>query len=117
MLAPLTWEEPFGLTLIESMACGTPVIAFARGSVPEIIEDGKTGYIVNSSEDDKRGDFVIKKTGIEGLCEAVERIYDMSEEGYRQMRKNCRAHVENNFTVERMVDQYEALYKEILAKK
>ncbi len=116
MIAPLSWEEPFGLTMIESMACGTPVIAYARGSVPEVIKDGETGFIVNSSEEDKRGDWIIKKTGIEGLCEAVERMYALPEEEYKQMRKNCRAHVEKYFTVERMVDQYETLYKEIIEK-
>ena len=116
-LFPIQWEEPFGLVMIESMACGTPVVAFARGSVPEVIKDGETGFIVNPSNDDIRGDFIIKKTGIEGLCEAVERIYSMPEEQYRKMRKACREHVEKNFTVEKMVDEYEKIYKEILNKK
>lgn len=103
--------------MIESMACGTPVVAFARGSVPEIIKDGETGFIVNPSDDDIRGNWIIKKTGIEGLCEAVERIYSMPEKQYLEMRKACRAHVEKHFTVERMVDEYEKVYEEILAKK
>lgn len=115
-LFPLRWEEPFGLTLIESMACGTPIVAYARGSIPEIVKDGETGFLVNSSDDDIRGNWIIKKTGIEGLCEAVERIYAMPEDQYKQMRLNCRAHVEKNFTVEHMVDQYVEVYKEILAK-
>ena len=114
-LFPIQWEEAFGLVMIESMACGTPVVAFARGSVPEVVKDGKTGFIVNSSGDDIRGDWIIKKTGIEGLCEAVERIYAMPEGEYKQMRKNCRTHVEQNFTVEKMVDNYERVYKEILS--
>ena len=63
-----------------------------------------TASSLNESEDDRRGDWIIKKTGIEGLCEAVERIYAMPEEQYRQMRKNCRAHVEKHFTVEKMVE-------------
>jgi glycosyltransferase involved in cell wall biosynthesis len=117
LLMPIKWEEPFGLMFIESMACGTPVVAFARGSVPEVIKDGETGFIVNPSDDDIRGDFIIKKTGIEGLCEAVERIYSMPEDQYRKMRKACREHVEKNFTVEKMVDAYEKVYKEILNKK
>lgn len=116
-IVPIEWEEPFGMTIIESMACGTPVVAFARGSVPEVVKDGETGFIVNSSPEDIRGNFVIKKTGIDGLCEAVERIYAMPEEEYRQMRRNCRAHVERNFTVERMVDEYEKVYEKILSKK
>lgn len=116
-LFPLQWEEPFGLTLIESMACGTPVVAYARGSVPEIVKDGETGFIVNQSNKDKRGDWVIKKTGIDGLCEAVERIYSMPEEKYKIMRKACREHVEKHFTVERMVNDYIQVYEEILSKK
>lgn len=103
--------------MIEAMACGTPVVAYARGSVPEVIKDGETGFIVNPSDTDIRGNWIIKKTGIEGLCEAVERIYSMPEDQYRQMRRNCRAHVEKNFTVERMVDEYEKVYKEILLSK
>lgn len=114
-LFPISWEEPFGLVQIESMAVGTPVVAYARGSVPEVIKDGETGFIVNSSDTDIRGDFIIKKTGIEGLCEAVEKIYAMPDEQYRQMRQACRAHVEKNFTVEKMVDGYEKLYEQIIA--
>jgi glycosyltransferase involved in cell wall biosynthesis len=116
-LFPIQWEEPFGLVMIESMACGTPVVAFARGSVPEVIKDGETGFIVNPSDDDIRGDFIIKKTGIEGLCEAVERIYSMPEDQYRKMRRACREHVEKNFTVERMVDEYEKVYEEIISQR
>lgn len=103
--------------MIEAMACGTPVVAYARGSVPEVIKDGETGFIVNSSEEDKRGDWIVKKTGIEGLCEAVEKIYSMPEEQYRQMRRNCRTHVEKNFTVERMVGEYEKVYNQILSSR
>lgn len=113
---PIMWEEPFGLIFPEAMACGTPVIAFARGAVPEIIKDGQTGLIINPSPDDIRGDWIIKKTGIEGLCEAVERIYKMPADQYRQMRLNCRKHVEENFTVERMVNEYEKVYRQIINK-
>lgn len=116
-LFPVLFEEPFGLTLIESMACGTPVVAYARGSVPEIIKDGETGFIVNSSKDDKRGDWIIKKTGVEGLCEAVEKIYSMPVDKYKAMRLACRAHVEKNFTVETMVDKYEKVYQKAIEMK
>ncbi len=115
-LFPIQWEEPFGLVMIESMACGTPVIAFARGSVPEVIKDGETGFIVNPSDDDIRGNWIIKKTGIDGLCEAVERIYSMPEKEYQEMRYNCRKHVEKHFTVERMVDDYIKVYQEVIKK-
>lgn len=114
-LFPIQWEEPFGLVMIEAMACGTPVVAYARGSVSEVIKDGQTGYIVNPSDEEIRGDFLIKKTGIEGLCEAVERIYAMPKEEYMTMRRNCRTHVEKNFTVEKMVLQYIAVYKKVLS--
>lgn len=114
---PLCWEEPFGLVMIEAMACGTPVIAYARGSAPEIIKDGQTGFLVNSSPDNIRGNFIIKKTGFEGLCEAVEKIYSLGDDEYQKMRKNCRSHVEDNFSVKHMIDQYETTYKEILNLK
>jgi len=113
-LFPIQWEEAFGLVMIESMACGTPVVAFARGSVPEIVVDGVTGFIVNPSDDDIRGDWIIKKTGMEGLCRAVERIYNLSKDDYRKMRQACRKHVEEHFTVEKMVDNYEKVYREII---
>lgn len=113
-LFPLRWEEPFGLVMIESMASGTPVVAFAKGSVTEVIKDGQTGFIVNSSDQDIRGNWIIKKTGIEGLCEAVERIYALPDDQYRQMRRNCRKHVEEHFTVKRMVDEYEKVYQRII---
>ena len=98
------------------MACGTPVVAFARGSVPEIVKDGVTGFIVNSSDKDIRGDWIIKKTGVEGLEEAINKIYSMSPDEYKNMRLNCRAHVEKNFTVGKMVDTYEKVYQEIIEK-
>lgn len=116
-LYPIMWEEPFGLVLTEAMACGTPVIAYAKGAVPEIVKDGETGYIVNSSPSDIRGDYIIKKTGIEGLSEAIERISSLSPQEYMTMRKNSRSLVEEKFTIEKMVDQYEALYQDILQKK
>ncbi len=112
-LLPIQYEEPFGLVFIEAMATGTPVVAFARGSVPEVIKDGETGFIINPSDQDIRGNWIIKKTGIEGLYEAVERIYNMSSDQYLQMRQNCRKHVEENFTIERMVDEYEKVYQKI----
>ncbi len=111
---PIHWEEPFGLVMIEAMACGTPVVAYARGSVPEVIKDGETGFIVNSSEVDRRGDWIVKKTGIEGLCEAVERIYSLGEDQYKLMRRNCRAQVERNFSVDRMVREYEKVYEKVI---
>lgn len=116
LIFPLEWREPFGLVFVESMACGTPVIAYSRGSVPEIIKDGETGFVVNPSEKEHHGEFSIKKTGIEGLCEAVERLYTLSPADYVKMRLNCRKHVEQNFTSKRMVSNYEKLYYRLITK-
>ncbi len=117
LLYPLQWEEPFGLVMVEAMATGTPVVAYARGSIPEIIVDGVTGFIVNSSETEIRGNFIIKKAGFEGLNEAVERIYNLPSKKYKKMRANCRRHVDENFSVEAMVNGYEKIYKNILSQK
>lgn len=113
-LYPVQWEEPFGLVFLEAMTCGTPVIAFARGAVPEIIVDGVTGFIINPSDDDIRGDWIIKKTGVDGLREAIERISSLSKVNYEKMRQACRKHVEENFTVEKMVENYEKVYKKVI---
>lgn len=116
LLFPIRWDEPFGIVMVEAMATGTPVVAFARGSVPEVIKDGVTGFIVNTADDDIRGDFIIKKTGMEGLMEAVERIYSLTPEKYQQMRKTCREYVEQNFTIDKMVDKYEEAYKKVIGR-
>jgi glycosyltransferase involved in cell wall biosynthesis len=100
-LFPICWEEPFGLVMTESMACGTPVIAFRRGSVPEVIKDGVTGFIC------KPGD-------LDDMAKMVNKINDMPTVEYLKMRENCRKHVEENFTIEKMVDGYGATYKKIL---
>lgn len=101
LLNPINWEEPFGLVPVEANACGTPVVAFARGSMSELIKDGVNGFLV------KPGD-------IDGMVKAVKKIYEMPEEKYRAMRRACRRHVEENFTVEKMVDGYEAVYQKVI---
>jgi glycosyltransferase involved in cell wall biosynthesis len=115
LLFPIHWEEPFGLVLIEALASGTPVVAYARGSVPEVIEDGKTGFIVNPTPDDIKGDFIVKKTGIDGFCEAIEQLYALPEDQYRTMRFACRQKVENCFTVGKMGKRYIETYKKVIA--
>jgi len=104
LLVPLQWEEPFGLFMTEAMACGTPVIAFNRGSVPEIIKDGKTG-------------FICKPNDLNSMAKAIKRVYQMPEKDYLKMRRLCRQHVEKNFTAERMVSEYEKVYEKILKNK
>ena len=89
LLMPIVWPEPFGLVMIEAMACGTPVIAFNRGSVPEIIDDGISGFIV---EDEA------------GAVAAVSRLSSLS-------RPRVRAQFEARFTARRMADDYLACFK------
>jgi len=112
LLFPIKWEEPFGLVMIEAMACGTPVIAYNRGSVSEIVKDGVTGFIIDSDNENRpgRGNWVIKKQGIEGLVEAIKRIGEID-------RAACKKHVEKHFTVEKMVTSYEEVYQKILVDK
>jgi glycosyltransferase involved in cell wall biosynthesis len=109
LLFPIEWEEPFGVVLIEAMACGTPVIAYNRGSVPEIIKDGITGYIIDPDGEDRPGfgTHVVKKTGIEGIIEAMGLISKIE-------RSVCRRHVEEHFSRDVMVANYEKCYESIL---
>ena len=114
LLFPIKWEEPFGLVMLEAMAVGTPVVAFARGSVPEVIKDGVTGFLVNPSNDDIRGQWIIKKTGIDGIVEAINKIYGLSEDEYQQMRQQCRKHIESNFSINRMITDYQNIYRQLI---
>jgi len=93
LLFPIDWPEPFGLVMIEAMACGTPVVAWNRGSVPEIVEDGVTGFVV-SSEDE--------------AAAALARIGQLD-------RAMIRARFEERFTAERMARDYLALYRRLLS--
>lgn len=114
LIAPINWEEPFGLMFTEAMACGTPVVAYSRGSVPEIIQDGVTGFIVNSSSSYIRGDFQTKELGMDGLNHAVVAIYSLSRDNYLQMRIAARQHVEEYFSVDKMIDGYEKVYQDMI---
>jgi glycosyltransferase involved in cell wall biosynthesis len=109
LLFPIQWEEPFGMVIIEAMACGTPVIAYNRGSVAELVKDGVTGFIVDPDDEDRpgKGSWIIKKQGIEGLGEAINRLDEIK-------RETCRKHVEENFTIGKMVEGYENVYKKVL---
>lgn len=114
---PLQWNEPFGLVFIESMACGTPVIAYANGSAPEVIRDGVTGFLVNPDDKKIRGDYIIKQTGLAGLQKAIERLYSLSPNDYQSMRRACREHVEKHFSAERMAREYVEAYRTVINKK
>jgi glycosyltransferase involved in cell wall biosynthesis len=93
-LFPIDWPEPFGLTMIEAMACGTPTIAFRCGAVPEIIADRLTGFIVDD---------------LASAIDCVARIPEIE-------RRTCRAVFEQRFTVERMTSDYVSLYRRILGE-
>ena len=118
-LYPISWHEPFGLVMTESMACGTPVIAYNIGSVSEIVRDGTTGFIIdppeedhksqNTNHNDQPGTWIIKKTGVEGLIEAISRIGEID-------RSACRKHVEDHFSKDRMVSEYERVYNNVLGR-
>jgi len=93
-LMTINWEEPFGLVMAEAMSCGTPVIGFDRGAVAEVVENGKTGFVVD------------QKKGISGLKEALKHIDEIKPEA-------CRERVEKYFSIEKMINEYEKTYKEI----
>lgn len=112
-LLPTLLEEAFGFVYAEAMSCGTPVVTFARGSAPELIKDGKTGFLVNPSDNDIRGNWIVKKTGFSGLCEAVKKIYSLPAKEYEKMRQACRDHAIANFSAEKMAENYCAVYKKL----
>ena len=93
LLFPVRWEEPFGLVLIEAMASGTPVIAFNRGAVPDIVVDGVTGFVVDDFEQ---------------MCAAVGRIDEID-------RAACRHHVAERFSIERTANGVMACYRRAIA--
>ncbi|MFC1856034.1 glycosyltransferase family 4 protein [Thermodesulfobacteriota bacterium] len=91
-LFPIQWGEPFGLVMIESMACGTPILAFNKGSVPEIVIDGEAGFVVDS---------------LEAMIEAVKQLDNIDP-------SVCRRHVQDNFSIISMAQKYSELYKWVL---
>ena len=93
LLFPIQWPEPFGLVMTEAMACGTPVVAWRNGSVPEVVADGETGFIVSS---------------VEEMAAAVDRVGELDPH-------RMRARVEQRFSAEAMVAGYERIYQEVLA--
>jgi len=95
LLFPIDWPEPFGLAMIEALACGTPVIAFRQGSVPEILEEGQTGFVVDTLEE---------------AIAAVPRIDSLS-------RSYCRESFADRFSVEAMTEGYLAVYRDVVASR
>jgi glycosyltransferase involved in cell wall biosynthesis len=95
LLFAIDWPEPFGLVMIEAMACGCPVIAFRRGSVPEVMDDGVTGFIVDNVEE------------AIAACGKLDKID----------RTNVRAQFDRRFTSRRMAEDYVAVYEKLIARK
>ena len=95
LLFPIAWREPFGLVMIEAMACGTPVVAFRNGSVPEVIEDGVTGFVVDDEEQ---------------AAAAVQRLYGLD-------RSAIRGIFERRFTARRMAEDYLRIYHGLIARR
>lgn len=96
VLFPIHWPEPFGLVMVEANACGTPVVAFAEGAAPEVLNDGRTGLLVAPGD-------------IDGFCAAVEQARHLD-------RAACRRHVARMFTARHMLDGYQALYERAVAR-
>jgi glycosyltransferase involved in cell wall biosynthesis len=94
LLFPIEWDEPFGLVMVEALSSGTPVIGFRRASVPEVVEDGRTGFVVDD---------------LDGMVEAIDRIDEID-------RRACRASAEARFSVGRMVDDVESMYRSVLGR-
>jgi len=92
LLHLINFDEPFGLSVVEALACGTPVIAFNRGSMPELIDPGVTGFLVDS---------------VDAAIDAIDRVGEID-------RAACRAAVSARFTVDRMADRYLDLYRSLL---
>ncbi len=92
LLFPIDWPEPFGLVMIESMACGTPVIAFKNGSAPEVVTEGVTGFLVNSVE------------------QAVQKVYQIGEID----RKECRRLFEKRFSLDVFLNSYLSVYRKVI---
>jgi glycosyltransferase involved in cell wall biosynthesis len=97
LVFPMSWCEPFGLVMIEAMACGTPVVVTRRGSAPEIVVDGETGYLVDP------------RNPVDASVAAIEQIDAIASAA-------CRAHFERCFAAERMVDQYESLFRRLVLR-
>ncbi|MBZ9572940.1 glycosyltransferase [Patescibacteria group bacterium] len=97
-LMTINWPEPFGLVIAEAQSCGTPVIGFDRGSVSELVVDRKTGFVVKPKE------------GIKGLKRALKKINKINP-------KDCREYIEKNFSLEKMIENYEKTYKELIQKR
>jgi len=108
LLFPVLWPEPFGLVMIEAMALGTPVVAYAHGAVPEVVRDGVTGFVVDRARGQgEKSRWKVSQIGVSGLIAAVERISSID-------RAACRRHVESNFSMSVMIDSLEDALRAVM---
>jgi glycosyltransferase involved in cell wall biosynthesis len=91
-LFPLQWDEPFGMVVVESMAAGAPVLAYPRGSMPELIKDGETGFLARDEDE---------------MVQAIASVEKLD-------RRRCREWIVKEFSVERMIDGYEKVYRQVV---
>ncbi len=94
-LYPIQWDEPFGITMAEALACGTPVVTFKRGSAPEVVAHGETGFVVETMDE---------------FVDAVKHVNEINP-------RKCRERAEKMFTARTMVDNYERVYMKVLGSK
>ena len=92
LIFPIQWDEPFGIVMVEAMACGTPVVALGRGSVPEVVIDGETGFV---------------RDDVSELAEAITRVDELDPQA-------CRDHAKRRFDIDAMVSGYEEIYRSLL---
>jgi glycosyltransferase involved in cell wall biosynthesis len=95
LLHPIAFDEPFGLSVVESMACGTPVVAYRRGSMPEVVDDGLTGFLVDGPT---------QAAAAVAVCTTLDRM-------------TCHAVAERRFSSARMVQDYVAVYEQVLGRR
>jgi len=96
LLFPIQWDEPFGMVMLEAMACGSPMVATCRGSVPEIVQDGHNGVLVDAD------------AGVEAIAEALHAAVEIDP-------RACRTSVRDRFSPAQMADGYEEIYRAVTA--
>lgn len=100
-LYPISWEEPFGLVVVEANASGTPVITFNAGAMSEIIENNVNG-------------FMVERNNFSGMENAIKNIYTLTNEEYKELRLKTKQHIENKFSINNMVDGYDTIFNKLV---
>lgn len=106
LLVPSLWEEPFGMVMIEALACGTPIVGLSSGAIPELIEDGVNGYVI---EKNFEGESLDQNTTSNALASALDKINKID-------RQVCRDYFEKHFTLTRMIREHETVYEMVSSR-